>query len=112
MNLVGTSGNDSLVGGPDDDTLLGAAGSDTLAGAAGNDSLRGNEGTDWLDGGAGNDDVGGGSGQDSFVLRDIGTANADLLFDFASGWDDIQLDAAAFADIGAAGRFSAGDARF
>ena len=110
--ITGTSGNDSLVGTAENDSISGLDGNDSIAGAGGNDTVRGNGGTDWLEGGTGNDDLGGGSGQDSFALRAIGSANADLLFDFASGWDNIQLDAAVFTSLGTAGRFSTGDARF
>src|SRR5205823_11046111 len=43
---------------------------------------------------------------------EFGAANADTIGSFDVSWDRIQLDAAAFANIGAAGRFSAGDVRF
>ena len=72
----------------------------------------GNDGTDWVEGGAGNDNVGGGGGQDSFVFREAGGTNADVFNDFSSGWDNIQLDAAFFITLGAAGQFTSGDARF
>ena len=119
--INGTAGNDSLTGTTSADTinglggndsLLGADGNDSVLGGAGNDMLRGNNGTDWVEGGAGNDNVGGGSGQDSFVFREAGTANADVFNDFATGWDNIQLDAAFFTALGSAGQFAAGDARF
>src|SRR4051812_31201007 len=92
--------------------MQGGGGNDTVQGGAGNDTIGGNEGADWVTGGAGNDTVAGGSGQDSFAFTEYGAANADLLTDFDAGWDNLQLDAAAFAQIGATGRFSAGDARF
>jgi Ca2+-binding RTX toxin-like protein len=110
--ITGTAANDTLEGGGGNDSILGGDGNDSILGGSGNDTLRGNSGTDWLEGGTGNDDVGGGGGQDSFVLREMGTANADLLFDFATGWDDIRLDAGAFSNLGATGRFSTGDVRF
>src|SRR5204863_8617433 len=93
-------------------SILGGSGNDTVSGGAGNDSLCGNAGTDWVEGGAGNDEVRGGAGQDSIAFHEYGAANADLLSDFDAGWDNIQLDAAAFTAIGATGRFSAGDGRF
>ena len=110
--ITGTSGNDSLTGTSGNDTISGFGGNDMLLGAAGNDSLRGNDGTDWLEGGAGSDNLGGGGGQDSFVFREAGSANADVLSDYASNWDNIQLDAAFFTSLGASGRFASGDARF
>ena len=117
----GTNGNDTIIGGADNDvingldgndSLLGGDGSDTVSGGTGNDFVSGNAGTDWVEGGAGNDEVRGGSGQDSIAFHEYGAANADLLSDFDAGWDNIQLDAAAFTAIGATGRFAAGDARF
>src|SRR5205807_3652999 len=69
-------------------------------------------GDDWVQGGAGNDSVSGGSGQDSYAFAEFGAQNADMVLNFATGWDNIQLDAGAFANIGAAGRFGGGDVRF
>src|SRR3954466_1823303 len=120
-NFNGTEGNDTITGGAESDvingnggsdSLLGGDGSDTVRGGAGNDFLSGNVGTDWVEGGVGNDEVRGGSGQDSIAFHEFGAANADILSDFDASWDNIQLDAAAFTQIGAAGRMAAGDARF
>ncbi len=86
--------NDSLTGNAAAQNLTGQGGSDTLAGAHGIDTL-------W-----------GGGGADTFVFREMGTANADRISDWASGSDEIRLDDAAFAAIGAMGDFTAGDARF
>src|SRR4051812_10123869 len=117
----GTEGNDTLIGGADgdlvqgnggNDFLQGGGGVDTVLGGAGNDRLGGNDGADWVRGGTGNDTVAGGSGQDNFAFADFGAANADLLTDFDAGWDNIQLEQAAFTNIGALGRFSSGDVRF
>src|SRR3954471_10799669 len=117
----GTEGNDTLIGGADadlingnggNDFLQGGGGADTVLGGAGNDTLGGNDGADWLRGGAGNDTVAGGSAQDSVAFSEFGAANADLLTDFDAGWDNIQLEQAVFTNIGALGRFSAGDVRF
>src|SRR5207237_9011918 len=66
----------------------------------------------WLAGGAGNDSLNVGDDPDSYAFREFGAANADVITDFGSNWDNIQLDAAAFGAIGAAGRFAAGDVRF
>src|SRR3954471_19301951 len=108
----GDGGNNTLVGSSSGDSMQGGGGNDTVLGAGGNDTIGGNEGVDWVAGGAGNDTVAGGSGQDSFAFAEFGAANADLLTDFDAGWDNLQLDAAAFTQIGASGHFSAGDARF
>ena len=118
--INGTAGNDTLVGTTSTDTISGLGGNDRLQGSGGNDSVLGgagndlvfgNDGTDWVEGGAGNDSMGGGGGQDSFVFREAGSTNADVFNDFSSGWDNIQLDAA-FFNLGAAGQFTSGDARF
>ena len=117
----GTEGNDTLNGGTaadevnglgGNDFLQGGDGADTVRGGAGNDTVYGNAGDDWLEGGAGNDSISGGSGQDSYAFREFGSANADSLANFDSGWDNLQLDAAAFSAIGATGRFASGDVRF
>ena len=110
--INGTPGNDSIVGTAGDDTIFGGAGNDTVLGAGGNDVVQGNDGVDWVEGGTGNDTLSGGSGTDTFAFREAGAANADVVTDFASNWDDIRLDAAGFAAIGATGRFAAADVRF
>jgi serralysin len=92
--------------------INGTPGNDSLVGGSGNDTINGDDGNDSVEGGAGNDMLTGGSGTDSFVFREAGAANADVLTDFATNWDDLRFDAAGFAGIGAAGRFAADDARF
>ena len=92
--------------------LTAGGGNDTLAGAAGNDTLWGEGGNDWLEGGLGADFMNGGAGNDSFVFREMGTANADHVNDFVTAVDKLDFDHAAFAAMGATGNFAAGDARF
>src|SRR3954463_10971816 len=101
--ITGNSGNNVVWANNGDDTLIGGAGSDDLHGEAGND---------WIEGGLGNDTLGGGGDKDHLAFREYGAANADSIISFATNWDDIQLDAAGFASIGATGRFAAGDVRF
>src|SRR5260221_13418509 len=117
----GTEGNDSISGTADNDTINGLGGNDFLAGnsgddsivgGTGNDTIFGDGGNDWIESGAGNDSISGGGGQDNLVFREFGAANADVVASFDTNWDKIQLDVAAFADIGASGRFAAGDVRF
>lgn len=86
--------NDVLNGDAAAQTLTGQGGSDTLWGAGGVDTL-------W-----------GASGADTFVFREMGTANADRISDFATGADELHLDDAAFTAIGAMGNFASGDGRF
>ena len=92
--ILGSNFNDQLTGNASGQNLTGQGGNDTIAGAGGVDTL-------W-----------GGGGNDFFVFREMGTANADRVSDWASGADKVQLDDSAFTAIGALGDFSAGDARF
>src|SRR5260221_7262621 len=117
----GTEGKDSISGTTDNapinglgcnDFLAGNSGDDSIVGGTGNDTIFGDGGNDWIEGGAGNDSISGGGGQDNLVFREYGAANADVVGSFDTNWDKIQLDAAGFADIGASGRFAAGDVRF
>src|SRR5688572_27534750 len=109
--LVGGAGRDLVMGLGGNDTLSGGDGNDSLVGGTGNDTINGNNGNDWLEGNEGNDTLTGSGGQDTFIFREVFNS-ADTLPDFASNWDRIELDAAGFGAIGAAGRFAAGDARF
>ena len=85
---------------------------DRLTGTAGTQTLTGQFGADTIWGASGADTLWGGGGNDAFVFREMGTANADRVSDFASGSDKVQLDDSAFTAIGASGNFAAGDARF
>jgi Ca2+-binding RTX toxin-like protein len=71
MNILGTSGNDSLNGQSGNDTIRGLDGNDTLFGNSGNDILFADDGEDYLTGGTGIDILYGGNGND--ILRDRGT---------------------------------------
>jgi Ca2+-binding RTX toxin-like protein len=110
--LAGGAGRDLIMGLGGNDTLGGGDGNDSLVGGTGYDAINGNNGNDWLEGNEGNDVLSGSGGQDTFIFRESASFNADTLPDFASNWDRIELDAAGFAAIGAAGRFASGDARF
>src|SRR5438132_10251122 len=111
-SIDGTAGADLIQGFGGNDARFGGGGADRVLGGAGNDTVGGNDGNDWVEGGAGNDTLSGGSGQDSFAFHESGAANADVLNDFAGDWDNIQLDAAAFTQIGGTGRFASNDVRF
>jgi Ca2+-binding RTX toxin-like protein len=67
-----------------------------------------------VSGGAGNDSLSGNNDGTDVFLFDVApsSANADTIFNFNAGGDRIQLDSAVYVAIGAAGNFSAGDARF
>ena len=92
--VVAGNFNDRLSGNGSGQTLAGQAGADTLWGAGGIDTL-------W-----------GGGGADRFIFRETGTGNADSVRDFGSGTDKLALDGTVMSALGAAGNFSAGDARF
>ena len=85
---------------------------DRLTGTAGTQTLTGQFGADTIWGASGADTLWGGGGNDAFVFREMGTANADRVSDFASGSDKVQLDDSAFLAIGAGGNFASGDVRF
>ena len=77
MNILGTSGND---------TLVGSNVADTLDGAAGNDSLVALFGDDWLVGGAGNDTLNGGAHGAVGDTADYRTATTNVQVDLQSAW--------------------------
>lgn len=105
----GGGGADSLIGGSGNDQLLGGAHADVLNGGVGDDTLSGGTGADRLQGGLGMDELRGGGGADQFLFRTaLGAANADAIRDFVSGQDEILLDDAVFAGIGAPGGLADG----
>lgn len=109
-SLFGMSGNDLLVLGNafNFSDAHGGDGNDTLE--PGRDSeLFGDAGNDVLIARGPGTTMTGGSGADSFVFK-----NGDIhqIHDFASGVDEIRLDATNMPALGASGDFAAGDARF
>ncbi|MEI6642385.1 MAG: M10 family metallopeptidase [Novosphingobium sp.] len=109
-NAVGGSGNDAITGngannrlqgGAGGDLIRGGLGTDTLEGGAGNDKLIGNAGDDRLIGGTGVDRLIGGAGRDTFVFDALPTSarERDVIGDFVSGSDHIELSRAAFAGV-------------
>ena len=116
--MQGDAGNDVLDGGADNDVLLGGNGQDVLIGGDGADVLRGQ----WE-----RDELTGGAGADTFIIGPGETTrwfeSADVITDFATGEDRIDLSAMdanssvagndAFAFIGnAAFSGTAGELRF
>ena len=94
--LYGGNHNDTLSGDNGDDRLSGGEGSDLLYGGNGNDVLYGDNGNDRLTGGAGSDRLYGGAGNDLFIFtsaQDSQPTLRDLIGDFASGYDKIDLSA-------------------
>jgi serralysin len=93
-NATGGSGNDVLIGNAAANVLRGNNGADKLFGRDGADQLDGGGGNDLLDGGAGADTMTGGKGGDTFVVD-----GSDILTDFKSGEDNIQLAAAGISSF-------------
>jgi VCBS repeat-containing protein len=80
------------------DQIFGTSGRDVLKGLGGNDVIHGREGIDFLTGGTGADVLSGGSGADTFVFTATadslaGVGQADLITDFTTGEDRIDLSA-------------------
>ena len=87
------SGREAIAGGPKDDILRGFGGKDALRGEGGDDRLKGGAGADFLDGGDGGDRLSGGRGRDVFHFADLpDPGDDDLIGDFRSGRDTIELD--------------------
>jgi len=86
--LHGNNGRDVLTGGDGDDRMLGGIGADTIFGNSGDDILRG---------GGGNDILSGGAGADIFIFYP--TWDADVIVDFESDKDTIELRNFGFSDV-------------
>ena len=92
--MSGGAGNDILFGGADNDVLYGNQDSDSLYGGAGGDALYGGQGDDFIIGGAGADVLFGNLGADTFqyfATSDSPVGGSDLIADFTSGVDKIEL---------------------
>lgn len=94
-------GNDVITTGAGEDVIHGRAGQDTLNGGGGDDILHGGKqgdvlnggaGDDFLRGGAGRDLMTGGAGDDIFVLAGTRRLGADIVTDWQTGSDKIQVD--------------------
>lgn len=112
-SLYGTDGANRILGDPleglnysadGDDTIHGRGGDDVLDGIGGADALYGDDGADTLIGGLGADALWGGAGSDTFTyadaslrsgLQDSTTSGYDIIHDFDSGADHIDLSAVA-----------------
>ena len=119
-NAFGTNYNDYLGGTEGSNQLMGADGNDTMNGKAGNDKLYGGEGADKIAGGAGadkiagdrgGDQLAGGADRDTFIYNwlwdsTVAVAGRDVILDFDSGVDRIDLSAID------ASRLTAGDQAF
>ena len=91
--IVGNIGDNYINGNHGDELLAGSDGNDTLTGHVGDDWLNGNVGNDRLYGAAGNDVLIGGPGRDVFIFRPNDGNYEDVIMDFDSGKDWIDLRA-------------------
>jgi len=104
--ITGGASADVLNGGDGADTINAGGGADgtnaaPLLGGGGDDTIDGGAGADFLSGGAGTDTVTGGTGADTFVIAANSTntaavptvADADIIMDFVTGTDKMDVDA-------------------
>ena len=96
--IDGGDGDDIINGGKNGDTIFGGLGNDFIGGGNGLDSINGGDGNDTIIGGLGTDTLTGGAGNDHFqMMRALdGVINIDLITDYTSGQDVIELSASIF----------------
>jgi Ca2+-binding RTX toxin-like protein len=114
--LRGLDGADTIFGGLGDDNIGGGAGNDAIFGSAGANVIFGGLGDDTVNGGTGKDVISGGPGADVFVFASsvaIGLgAGRDVITDFTSGVDSIDLSALSTTFNGTDGLVGGGAASF
>ena len=105
-HLAGQGDNDLITGGAGDDVLVGDWGDDTLQGDDGADLILGGIGADHLSGGGGADTLEGGDDADFFIFaafEDAAPAAPDVIADFVSGQDRIDLSALGIISVAEGG---------
>ncbi|XZN93371.1 MAG: beta strand repeat-containing protein [Microcoleus sp.] len=95
--LNGGSGADIFNGGLGNDSLSGDDGNDSLFGGGGNDTINGGAGNDTLIGGLGTNVLNGGAGLDVFVFTGTSVGGGDLITNYSTADDVINLDKTGFA---------------
>lgn len=94
-NIVGTKNNDTLLGGDGDDRFVAGLGRDLMTGGRGNDTMIATEGHDVMTGG---------QGADTFEFVETPYDNEwDIIKDFRSGVDQIQIQDVSFDHVGFGG---------
>ena len=127
-SLSGTNGANHILGDPlpgvnytsdGNDLIHGQGGNDWLEGIGGADTLYGDDGNDKINGGLGADTLWGGTGADTFIYADTAfhsglqestAAGYDIIHDFESGTD--HLDVSAVASITSISMLSSGGGTF
>jgi Ca2+-binding RTX toxin-like protein len=104
--MNGDSANNDFEGGLGEDWLFGNGGNDLLFAGAGSDHVRGGDGDDLIEGGTGLDVLTGDAGADVFVFRP--GDGADLITDFMSGTDKIQISGFEGSLFGSDGKLAFG----
>jgi serralysin len=96
--FIGTNSNDQLRGDSNDNIFFGGASSDKIFGRAGDDTLNGEGGADAIYGNSGADTMTGGDDtlRDRFIYFNssesgVGSGNRDIITDFTSGEDRIEI---------------------
>ena len=94
ISITGSVNDDVLFGSDFNDTLRGGDGDDVLLAGSGRDTLQGGDGADRMNGGANTDQLAGGAGNDTFVFDSPygGNTNRDVIADFVSGADTIEIN--------------------
>lgn len=90
--------NLTLLGGADIDAT-GNDGHNVLLGNHGSNTLIGGNGNDVLDGGRGNDKLIGGAGSDTFRFSSLLDGSVDIIEDFNTDDDVIELDGSVFTAL-------------
>ena len=89
--VLSAAGDQQVIGNALGNRIVGSFGDNRLAGLDGDDRLEGKEGSDILAGGQGRDILIGGSGADRFDFADWDLDQRDVITDFVSGEDRINL---------------------
>jgi Ca2+-binding RTX toxin-like protein len=115
-SIFGADGQDTIFAGLGDDFIGGGAGNDQIFGGAGRNRIFGGVGNDTITAGTGKDVMTGGPGADTFVFVSaaaigIGAAR-DVITDFITGVDSIDLRALGTAFNGNAGLLGGGTKSF
>lgn len=98
--LHGESGDDSINGNIGNDNITGGIGNDFIRGGKGDDTIIGEAGNDTIFGDKGNDLLNGGTGANIFVFN--ADSGIDIIEDFVSGTDKIQISSSVVATASAA----------